>query len=95
MEVQATTTVSLLQLSAHLQIEGNALKLAFSSGVFKSSQRCGGCNAEMTLQSYSSAPEKVCWRCPRCRKRLSVRTQSILQDSKLSLDELFILSNSP
>ena len=46
MKVQVTTTVqwvSPLQLSAHLQIEGNALKLAFSSGVFKSSQRCGGC----------------------------------------------------
>lgn len=93
MNVQATTSVSLVQLSAYLQIERNPLNLAFSSGVFKSSQRCGGCNVEMTLQTYSSAPEKVCWRCPRCRKRVSVRSQSILQDSKLSLNELFIFAH--
>lgn len=85
--------VSLTQLSAHIQNPANALQLAFSSGVFKNAQTCASCGSTMTLQHYSDAPDGVCWRCPGCRKRLSVRTGSILHDSKLALPELFTFAH--
>ena len=85
--------LSLVQLYSYIQSEENALQLAFSSGVFKNAQTCPSCNRAMTLQTYTNAPDKRCWRCPVCRKRLSVRTGSILSDSKLSLRELFIFAH--
>ena len=49
------------------------------------------CGGEMALQRAKIFKDGVCWRCPLCQKRMSVRGRTWMADSNMSIRELALM----
>ena len=81
------TFEALLEL---LQTPEQSLEFAYLHSVLQRNFSCTKCHIPMTHQRYVKSPDQWCLRCPKCGKRQTVRQNSVIENSKLSLKEFFV-----
>lgn len=61
------------------------LEYCFSVGLVRNTGCCDSCDTRLSLQGDSRSLDGVVLRCPKCKRRVSVRSSTFVGDSKLSL----------
>ena len=69
----------------------NALSFAFEYNYISSIFFCPSCHLQCSLQKYAKSIDGKCFSCMSCQRRYSLRTNTFLYESKLSLSKFFYL----
>lgn len=56
-------------------------------GVLKKNSQCTNCSIGMNLQQFTDSVDGYIFRCPQCKKKISLRSGTFLEKSKVSLAE--------
>ena len=78
----------LLDLGSSIRQLLSALQWLAQRRLIKNSVFCNNCQIQYTLNSYKDANEGYRWKCKGCKERRSVRQDSFLSQSRLSLQTL-------
>ena len=70
--------------------DSKAIDFALSKGILRSTASCPNCHRNMQISDHTGSIDGKCLRCHHCHTRTSIRHNTILESSKLSVREMLI-----